>query len=410
MPRKTVRIKSSAAKRIASAGLWIYSNEVLDDLTSFENGELVDVRGPAGSSLGIAGVEPHSLIALRLLAGSGEEPPDGPRYFLSRIEAAERARRRFIADPCYRVVFSEADLLPGLVVDRYGGLLVVQLLTWTMERLKGRVVEALQALYAPEGIVVRNDLDLRREQGLPLADERLLRDETLDLRRYRVSLLGFRLFVDLDAPQKTGLFLDQVGSYRAVDAIDFGAMSGADLFCYSGLFGMIALRRGAERVTFVDASQASLDLLEENLEANGVEASRRVIVRSDVLAFLPLQPREANDFLFVDPPKFIPSRKHFYRGLQGYFRLNRSAVETLADGGLLFTFSCSHHAGEELFAGKVRDAIESGGASGYELARFHQYLDHPVHIAMPESAYLKGLLFRIERRRALRLRDERPSP
>jgi len=420
---RPMRVKASAARRIASGSLWVYANEALDRLSDFADGEPVELVAPGGAPLGIGAVEPRSLIAVRVFvrAGSGglhdreptgrgespaidrESPAIDRALFLRRVRVAEARRAPFLRDSSYRLIFSESDLLPGIIIDRYHELFVVQLLTWGAERLKPVVVDGLRELYRPRGILVRNDVEQRLGQGLSTEDEVLLDDPTVDLRRYPVTLAGLTLEVDFHDAQKTGLFLDQVPSYHFVDGMSCAGMRGGDLFCYSGLFGMLALARGAEHITFVDSSETALQALERNLAASGIPGDRWRLLREDVLTWLPTVEPASFDLLFVDPPKFIKSRKTYYQGLQGYFNLNRAATAALADGGLLFTYSCSHHAGEEIFRSKVLDAVRKAGASAYELARFRQNVDHPVHLAMPESFYLSGLLLRIDREQAERL-------
>jgi len=414
-----MRVKASAARRIATGSLWIYANEVLDRLSDFANGEPVELFAPGGARLGFGAVEPRSLIAVRIfvragarsggphdreLTDRGESPAfdrDGaaidPQLLLSRLAAAEARRAPFLRDSSYRLIFSESDQLPGIIIDRYRELFVVQLLTWGAERIKPLVVDGLRQLYRPRAILVRNDVEQRLGQGLPTEDEVILDDPTVDLRRYPVTLAGLTIEVDFHEAQKTGLFLDQVPSYHFVEGMCFKGMRGGDLFCYSGLFGMLALARGAEHITFVDSSETALQALERNLAANGVSGDKWTLLRADVLTWLPTVAPSSFELLFVDPPKFIKSRKSYFQGLQGYFNLNRAAAAALADGGLLFTYSCSHHAGEEIFRSKVLDAVRKADASAYELAHFRQNADHPVHVAMPESFYLKGLLLRIDR-------------
>ncbi len=402
LPR-AMRVKASAARRLATGSLWVYANEVLDRLGDFAPGEPVELLGPGEMPLGLGAAEPRSLIAVRLFVRPGEERPPERELLLRRLRAAQARREPFLRESSYRLVFSESDLLPGVIVDRYGELFVVQLLTSGAERLRPLLVDALRELYRPRGILLRNDVEQRLAQGMAGEDELLLDDPTLDPRRYPVTLAGLTIEVDFREAQKTGLFLDQVPSYHFVEGMRFSGMRGGDLFCYSGLFGMLALARGAEHITFVDSSESALDGLERNLASNGFPGGRYRLVRADVLEWLPEAPPASFEVLFVDPPKFIKSRKSYYQGLQGYFNLNRLAAAALADGGLLFTYSCSHHAGEEIFRSKVTDAVRKAGASAYELARFRQNVDHPVHLAMPESFYLKGLLLRIDRGQSGRL-------
>ncbi|HUX21445.1 MAG TPA: RsmD family RNA methyltransferase, partial [Spirochaetia bacterium] len=199
--------------------------------------------------------------------------------------------------------------------------------------------------------------------------------------------------------QKTGLYLDQLQSYRCVAGMDFSGLRGLDLFCYSGIFGMLSIQRGAQRVVFVDSSVPALSQLESNLQRNKIPTDRYDIVRSDVLSFLESCAPEEHDFAFLDPPKFIKSRKSYYQGLQGYYNLNRAGIRVLRDRGLLFTFSCSHHAGEEIFRKKIIDAMQKEGCTARELYRFRQNADHAVLLPMEESFYLKGFLFAIERQK-----------
>ncbi len=392
---KCVTIKGSGARRLRSGGLWVYANEIQDRLPDYQNGELVRVLAPDGTKMGTGYVEPRSLIALRLVARS-EETIDRT-FLVGRVLEADAARKRLITSSVYRAIFSEADRLPGFVVDRYGDVLSVQLLTWGAELLRGPFVEALREVFGPRAIVIRNENDSRRELGLPTENEYLTFDAAANLERHSVELLGLSLVIDFTNVQKTGLYLDQVATYRTVAGMDFSGLTGADLFCYSGIFGMLAAKRGALRVAFVDSSESALSVLEENLERNGISKERYDIVRSDVLSYLGNSSEASHGFLFVDPPKFIKSRKSYYAGLQGYFNLNRSAVRALADGGLLFTFSCSHHAGETVFRSKVLDAVAKAGCTAREIYHFRQNADHAVLLPMEESFYLKGLLLAIAR-------------
>jgi 23S rRNA (cytosine1962-C5)-methyltransferase len=304
-----------------------------------------------------------------------------------------------VRDSSYRVVFSEADRLPGLIIDRYGDLLTLQCNTWGIERLKREIIEVLQEIFHPVAIIVRNGGEFRREMGLPTEDERLIFGKKVDVTNYEVNLVGLSLGVDFTTAQKTGLYLDQVHSYRTVAGMDFSGLTGMDLFCYSGIFGMLSLKHGADRVTFVDSSGAALSRLAENLRRNGISKERYDIVRSDVPSYLSDCVPESRGFLFLDPPKFIQSRKSYYKGLQGYFNLNRAAVRSLRDGGFLFTFSCSHHAGEEVFRRKVVDAMQKEACTAREYYHFRQNADHAVLLPMEESFYLKGFLFGIDRRK-----------
>lgn len=409
---RPMRVKASASRRVAGGSLWVFANEVVDSLAEYAPGEPVELVAPGGGSLGIAAAEPHSLIAARLFArrdelsaGRGRAAADGAtpidrELLRSRLRLADKRRAPHLRESSYRLVFSESDLLPGIIVDRYRELFVIQLLTFGAERLKPLLIDAIRELYRPAAILIRNNVEQRTLQGLSPQDETLLADPKCDLRRYPISLAGLTLEIDFAEAQKTGLFLDQAESYQRVGGMSFQGMRGGDLFCYSGLFGMLALVRGAEGITFVDSSQSALEALERNLALNGLPRERADLVRADVLSWLPGVEPASFDLLFVDPPKFIKSKKSYYQGLQGYFALNRAAAAALADGGLLFTFSCSHHAGEEVFRSKVVDAVRKAGAAGYELARFRQGADHPVHLAMPESFYLKGLLLRIDRSKA----------
>lgn len=392
MPK--VHVKSSAAARLKRGGMWVFSNEVREQLTSFARGQTVELVGPGGQELGVACMEPNSLIAARRMAPPGTDLDRS--YFLSRFRRAIAERTRLVGGDVYRMVFSEADLLPGLIVDRYGGVLALQLLTWGMESLKEEVVGALKDALDPEAIVFCNESDARRDAGLSTENAHLAVKEGIDLTRHLVDIEGLTIRVDFLTSQKTGLFLDQRASYRTVGAVDFSGLRGFDLFCYSGIFGMIALRRGAKHLVFVDSSEPALDMLRDNLERNGFPPPLYEVRRSDVMQFLPSVPERSADFAFVDPPKFIKSRKHYYQGLQGYFLLNREVVRTLRDGGLLFTFSCSHHASPEVFRKKVVDAIEKNGRAASELCTFRQNVDHPVPIASEESLYLKGHLFKID--------------
>ena len=341
--------------------------------------------------MGIGYANPHSLIAVRLLTREREET--GPAFVRQRVELAKRLRDQLNPgrESC-RVFFAESDLLPGLIVDRYGRHLCVQSLTAGVERMLPAILDALVEAYAPEGLILRNDSGLRQLEGLPL--EKKLAYGTYD-GPVDVEIGGLRFNVDLMEGQKTGFFLDQVDNYAVLDTVSGGA-DALDLFCHTGAWAMSAVNKGAVSCTGIDSSAKALETAAANARLNGLE-DRLSFVREDVFSALKRLGGEGRRYglIISDPPAFIKSRSKIAEGLKGYRDLNTRVLRLVKPGGWLVSCSCSHHMDRETFLEVLRSAA-TGADRTVRLAEFRsQSKDHPVLLAAPETEYLKCALLQV---------------
>ncbi len=382
-----IRVDKGGEEAIVSGHLWVFSNQVRQRPAGLPDGELVEVLGEKGRYLGIGYHNAKSLIAIRLLAR--EKTTIDEAFFRRRIDDALRLRGTRYGSS-FRVVNSESDFLPGLVIDAYEGQIVVQLLTYGMERQKENVLAAVRATLSPRAVVLRNDSANRKDEGLPQYVE--VAEGNVD-RNAVVQVGPLRFLVDILSGHKTGFYFDQRDNRMLMKDFASGRTV-LDLFSYTGGFGLHALHFGARSVTFVDASAQALDICKENVRLNGLEGA--TFVRADGFDFLKQAP-ERYGLMVLDPPSFIKSRKKIKEGEKGYIDLHRKALRALADGGDIFTFSCSYHMKRARFRDIVRLAAY-GFADIYLMGEMGQAGDHPVLLTIPETDYLKGLIVRARKR------------
>jgi 23S rRNA (cytosine1962-C5)-methyltransferase len=385
---KTARINRKGADRLASGHPWIFASDVID-VDGAEGGEAVRVVDPKGRSLGVAHYSAASQISLRLL--SREAEPIGQDFFLCRIRAAEQFRRRVApGTETYRVVHAEGDLLPALIVDRYGDYLVVQTLDQGMDRAKADIVAALQEIFAPRGIVERNDSAVRRHEDLPLVTGVLAGAAPPPLVSVRMN--GLLFHADLLRGQKTGVFLDQRENYLAAARYAHGRA--LDCFTSTGGFAL-HIAPLCESVTAVDSSAAVLDVAARNRDANGLgNVEFREANVFDLLA-AERGARRRYGMIVLDPPAFSKSRQTVENAARGYKEINLRALELLDPGGVLVTCSCSHHVGEALLLEIVANASLDAGRTLRVLERRTQAQDHPILLTVPETHYLKCLVLEV---------------
>lgn len=385
-------LRRQEERRLQAGHLWIFSNEVdveATPLTAFEPGALAAVQSSTGRFLGYAYVNPRTLISARLLGRDPGYPP-GKSLLVHRLKVALALRSRFSAAPCYRLAYGEGDFLPGLVVDRYGDVLVAQLGTAGMEAMKTAIQEALVKVVAPVALLWKNDSPVRELEGLPRYVETAFGDvpETVEVPEGGVD---FR--VPLAAGQKTGWYFDQTAN-RALFAGHARGARVLDVFSYAGAFGLQAARAGAQSVTCVDSSGPALAAASATADANGLQVELLEGDAFDTLEALHAA-RRRFDAVVVDPPAFIKRKKDHPKGLAAYRRINQLAMQLLDRDALLMSCSCSYH----LAPGELVDAVQRAAR---HLGRFAQLVavggqspDHPVHPAIDETRYLKAFLFRV---------------
>lgn len=385
----TLCLRRGEDKRLRAGHLWIFSNEVdsaKTPLRDFEPGGLVRVEDAQGHVLGVAYVNPDSLITARLLTRKPHTPIDRS-FFVQRLKTALALRERLYDQPYYRLVHGESDGLPGLVVDRFGDVLCLQTNTAGMERLQAVLVEALEVVFEPRAVVVRNTSGLRQLEGLT--------DYTGVVRgamegQVEIEENGVRFRADVLGGQKTGWFYDHRDN-RALAARLGKGRRVLDLFSYSGAWGVQAACAGAELVDCVDSSESALSLLAENAALNGV-AERVRGEQADAFEFLKSarEERRRYDLVILDPPALIKRKKDVKTGIEAYRRLNQGALQLLAPGGILVSASCSYHLQRETLHDILRAVARHGDRHLGIIARGRQGLDHPIHPAIPETDYLKA--------------------
>lgn len=390
----TLKLKSQADRRLRAGHLWIYSNEVdtgATPLKQFQAGEQVVVESHAGKAIGLAYVNPHSLICGRLFSRDTRYPLD-KSLLVHRLNIALGLRTAMTDQPYYRLVYGDSDFLPGLVVDRFGDVLVVQIATTGMERVRDAVVEALVQVLKPSGVLLKNDARIRRAEDLPESIEVVYGDvpEEVLIRENGVSFS-----VPVFAGQKTGWFYDHRAS-RARLADYVRGRSVLDVFSYIGGWGVQAAAFGAAAVTCVDSSEFALDGVDTNARLNGVEARVATLQGSafDAMKML-LDEGQRFDVVVVDPPAFIPKRKDIKQGEQAYRRANELAMRLLAKNGVLVSASCSMHLERTRLTDILRGSARHLDRELQILEQGGQAFDHPVHPAIPETDYLKAVFARV---------------
>ena len=412
-PRAVVTEKAEAA--IKRGHPWVYDTEI----TSFcdkkikdgifpenddtPNGTLVDVLSPKGRYLGTGFLSKSSKIRVRILSDNANES-FGDTFWQRRVKYALDMRRTVMQDDysCCRLIFGEADGIPGLTVDRYEDILSTEVLSFGTEQVKGIIYRALVEELKKDGITVRgiferNEAALREKEGLPL-EKGWYRSDFVGIPsspRVEITENGIRYIVDVENGQKTGFFLDQKYNRLAVSKLAKG-MKVLDCFTHTGSFAMNAAKGGAEHVTAVDVSQFAVDTAAENAKINGL-SDRMDFVCADVFELLPKLEKEHADYNFIilDPPAFTKSRKTTDNAKRGYKEINYRAMKMLPRGGYLATCSCSHFMPNELFRKMLLEAAKDAGVSLRLIEERRAAPDHPVAMAIPETDYLKFYLLQI---------------
>ncbi|MFP4649020.1 MAG: class I SAM-dependent rRNA methyltransferase [Halorhodospira sp.] len=388
-----MRLKAGEERRLRAGHLWIFSNEVDTGRTPLRGiapGEQVVVEDGRGRPLGCAYINPNSLICGRLISRDARVRLDRSTL-VHRLQVALSMRTRLFEAPWYRLVHGEADGLPGLVVDRFGEVCVVQPNTAGMEQVLEEIAEALERVVAPRHILIRADSPVREREGLAarVAWYGEPGPESLEVREG-----GLRFEVPALSGQKTGWYYDQRNNRRRLAAYAADARV-LDAFAYTGGFAIAAAAAGAREVVAVERSAEACERIAANAERNGV-AERVSVVEGEVNDYLAAarQEGERYDVAVVDPPAFIKRRRDRKAGERGYRHVNEAALRLLGRDGVLLSCSCSAHLSEERLSGIVLAAARHLDRSVRTLERGGTGADHPIHPAIPETDYLKALLMR----------------
>ncbi|BHH86181.1 class I SAM-dependent rRNA methyltransferase [Desulforhopalus sp. 52FAK] len=393
MEIKKLQLKKNEDRRLRAGHLWIYSNEVNSQetpLKQFTPGEQVRVESHDGRTIGTAYINPKSLICARLVSRKVEQLDQS--LLLQRLQQALKLRETLYKSSCYRLVYGESDLLPGLVVDRFGDHLSAQLNTFGMDSLKDEIVESLKSLLHPVSILLRNDSSMRSLEGLT---SEIVAAHGTPPKEVELIENGVKMFAPLYDGQKTGWFYDQRPNRAELGHFVQGKRV-LDVFSYVGSFAIQAAAMGAKEVWAVDASRFALEMAEKNAQLNGVGD---IFTGAEGDAFDVLRAlrdeEEQFDVIVVDPPAFIKRKKDHKEGLRAYHRINELAMRLLPKDGVLLAASCSMH----LHRDELLDVIRSGARKNRKHAQVvfegMQGADHPVHPAIAETKYLKAFIARL---------------
>ena len=381
-----ITLNKNEDRRIKSGHPWVFSNEICQITGERVTGISAELYDAAGGFIGVGHYNPHSLIAFRLVSRQ-QEDIDSVAFFEGRISAALAHRQaRYPGLATCRIVYGESDFLPGLVVDRYGDYLSIQLLSAGMDSRREQIVAALRNVCAPLGIIARNDVAVRNLEGL---DERveLLWGDIPD--RVDMTENGLHFQVSLREGQKTGGFLDQKQNHLLLREISAGK-NVLDCFCYTGGWAVHAASFGAQSVLGLDISARAVGQASSNAKLNKV-SDRVRFEECDAFERLRSLYQEGRRFgvIVMDPPAFVKSRKNIAEATKGYLTVNRRALELLEPGGYLITCSCSYHMGREAFRDMLIQASRLAKREVRLVETCSQAADHPVLLSFPESEYLK---------------------
>ncbi|WP_457625418.1 class I SAM-dependent rRNA methyltransferase [Persephonella sp.] len=387
---KKVIIKSSAEHKFRRQIQWVYRNEIKKYPRDVQHGEIVEIFSPSGKFLGIGYFNPLSKISLRVL--SFFKRKDIKQLIKDRIKDAVKKREKLkeITD-AYRLVHSEADLLPGLTVDYYSNYLSVQFNTAGMENLRQTVLDILVEEIKPEGIYDKSDQKVRKIEGLETENKTVYGSipEKIRIREYQTEF-----YVYLKEGQKTGFYLDQRSNRKTVSDFTGKGFTVLDLFCNAGGFGIHAYKKGADYIKFVDISETALKQVEENCRLNGVENFETV--NENVFDFIKEEKGRGKmyDLIILDPPSFAKTKHEKEGALRGFKYLILNSLKLLKNGGYLSVFSCSYHVSMDDLLDVSKDALSDSFNAAHIEKFMYQDIDHPVLLNMPETLYLKGFILK----------------
>lgn len=389
-------LKKGEGRALKSGGPWVYDNEIASIMGNFENGDIVIVRDFDGYPLGRGFINTNSKIRIRMMTRNENQEID--REFLKmRVRDAWEYRKKTVDISSCRVIFGEADFLPGMVIDKFSDVLVVQSLALGIDKLKMIIIEELKSAMAEDGITIRgvyerSDAKVRLQEGMERVKGFI--GEPFDT-KVQIVENGVKYIVDIEDGQKTGFFLDQKYNRLAIQRLCKGAKV-LDCFTHTGSFALNAGIAGAKSVTGVDASQLAVDQATENAELNGLEKSVKFICE-DVFELLPKLEAEGEkyDVVILDPPAFTKSKNSIKNAVKGYREINLRGMKLVKDGGYLATCSCSHFMSYELFTQTIGQAARNVHKRLRQVEYRTQAADHPILWSADESYYLKFYIFQV---------------
>ena len=391
-----IHLKSNRKASVANRHPWIFSGALQKSDTLIENGDIVSVCDHEGRVIATGAYSKQSMIAVRVF--EFEDIEISRNWLTQRIQQAALRRQLLGYGPGtdttgYRVVFGESDNLPGLVVDRYADMLVIQIATAGMEKLRDDIIAALTDIFKPSCIFERSDLPNRREEGLELKTGLCVGQmaEAVEFLEHGITYMA-----DIAAGQKTGFYLDQKDLRREIRRLAYGRRA-LDLFSYTGACGIAALAGGGTSAHFVDSSESALALCRRQAVRNKIDISSLTCDESDVFQWLSVRSKPEYDLVMLDPPALIKSKRHFEAGSKAYHFLNRAALRLVNDGGLFATSSCSAFFPEAEMAAMLHRAAEQIDVELSLLKTVRQSPDHALSLTFPEAAYLKSFICQVRR-------------
>lgn len=389
-----VYLKSQEDRRIKLGHLWIYSNEVdikKSPLKNFTKGELVTVKNNRDENLGIGYINPNNLLCIRLLSRDSNEIIDD-NFFKQHFSQALKLRQEIFPKPFYRLIYGEGDFLPGLIIDRFGDYFVIQITTAGMEKFKDNIINVIQSEFKPQGIILRNDSNARKIEDLDLYVNIAFGDvpEFISVQENNAEFL-----IPSKTGQKTGWFYDHRDNRARLQRYVKNKKV-LDVFSYVGAWGIQAALMGAKKVLCVDSSEKAIEQLQKNAELNKV-ADKVSVMNADAFEALKQlrQKNEKFDIIILDPPAFIKKRKDIKNGVLAYQRLNEMALQLLNPNGILVSCSCSLHLDRGTFIDILNRSAVKTQRQLQIIEEGHQAPDHPIHPAIPETAYLKCFICRV---------------
>ena len=396
MGEAVITLKKGEGRLVKAGGAWIFDNEIASAMGSFQDGDIVAVHDFDGYPLGKGFINRHSKIRIRMMTRNpGQEI--NSEFLRERLQAAWEYRKRTVDISSCRLVFGEADFLPGLVIDKFNDVLVVQSLALGIDRYKEKIIGLLKEILKADGIIIRgvyerSDAKVRKQEGMELAKGFI--GEEFDT-EVEIAENGVKYYVDVKDGQKTGFFLDQKYNRQAIQKLCQGARV-LDCFTHTGSFALNAGKAGAFSVLGLDASEAAVKQAERNAALNGLSDTVSFAC-ADVFEKLPELERKGEKFdvVILDPPAFTKSRSSVKNAIKGYREINLRAMELVKDGGYLATCSCSHFMTLELFTKTIAQAAASARKRLRQVEYRTQAPDHPILWAAEESNHLKFYIFQV---------------
>lgn len=396
----SVCITKKAALSLQSGHPWVYTEEITEYKGEYENGDLVDVFSPKGSYMGTGFINTYSKIGVRIISTNANDKFDDA-FFRRRLQHAYNYRKTVMREDINncRLIFGEADHFPGLTIDRFNNLIVIQVLSLGMEKRIEMLIHLLDDILKEDGQVIdgyyfRNDVKIRELEGMKQFKGWYEGLPHIDSCLTTITENGIIYNVDIENGQKTGFFLDQKYNRKAIQEITKGKTV-LDCFTHTGSFALNAAKGGAKMVTAVDISQTAIDMAAVNAKNNQLDNME--FVTADVFDYLEelLKKPRIYDFIILDPPAFTKSRDTVRNATKGYLEINKTAMKLLPLGGYLATCSCSHFMKEDLFIQMLNNAAKEAGVSLLQIEARQQSKDHPILWNVPETNYLKFYIFQI---------------